>query len=105
MNKTQSWVDLIAISDLEKNDVTPVEFDNRLIAVYDTVTGISASDARCSHAGANLCDGYFDGRNIECPLHQGLFDATTGAAIAAPATRSLKMIETRVHKSMVQIKH
>lgn len=104
MNTSTTWVDLIAVDDLEKNDVTPVEYENKLIAVYDTATGITASDARCSHAGANLCDGYFDGENIECPLHQGLFDASTGAAKAAPATRTLKMYECRVHDNIVQIR-
>jgi len=37
----------------------------------DTVDGIYVSDSRWTHAGANLCDGYFEGKHIECPLHQG----------------------------------
>lgn len=104
MNDSDIWDDLIAVDELEKGDVTPVNFNNRLLAVYDTIDGIFASDARCSHAGANLCDGYFDGRNIECPLHQGLFDARTGTAKAAPATRPLKMYDVRIKNEMVQIK-
>ncbi|MFK8080745.1 MAG: Rieske 2Fe-2S domain-containing protein [Granulosicoccus sp.] len=98
------WCDLVAVDALEENDVTPVSFNNRLLAVYDTQAGVTVSDARCTHAGANLCDGYFDGRHIECPLHQGLFDAVTGEARAAPVTRALKMYPSRVHKGMVQVK-
>lgn len=98
------WCDLIAVERLEQKDVTPVEFNGRLLAVYDTQAGITVSDARCTHAGANLCDGYFDGRNIECPLHQGLFDAISGQAKAAPVVRPLKMHTSRVHQGVVQIK-
>lgn len=98
------WQSIIALADLEPNDATPVNHRGQLLAVYDTRNGITVSDARCPHAGADLCDGYFDGVNIECPLHQGLFDATSGVAKAAPANRPLRMIECRVHDGMVQIR-
>ncbi|MCL4129874.1 UNVERIFIED_CONTAM: hypothetical protein GTU68_062111 [Idotea baltica] len=99
----EQWQDLISVDELEPGDVTPVAHGAKTLAVYDTKTGITVSDARCTHAGANLCDGYFDGKFIECPLHQGLFDATTGQAKAAPVTRALKMIRSRVHHGVVQI--
>ncbi|MFT5896768.1 MAG: nitrite reductase/ring-hydroxylating ferredoxin subunit [bacterium] len=100
----ESWHSIIALSELEIEDVTQVNHDKLTLAVYDTKDGVFVSDARCTHAGANLCDGYFDGKNIECPLHQGLFDARTGMAKAAPATRALKMYESRVRDGHVQIK-
>ncbi len=100
---SEHWAFLIDLASLEKNDATAVEFNNRLLAVFDTVQGIFVSDARCTHAGANLCDGYFDGRFIECPLHQGLFDATTGSAVAAPVTRNLRMYKHRTINGKIQI--
>ena len=81
-----------------------VTFNKRTLAVYDTEDGITVSDARCTHAGANLCDGYFDGKSIECPLHQGLFDCKTGAALAKPAIRPIKVFEARIRNGMLQFK-
>lgn len=104
MTRRDTWIDLIRLCDLEPQDVTPVVIDNKTYAVYDAVDGIFVSDARCTHAGANLCDGYFNGRYIECPLHQGLFDATTGKACAAPVVRPLKMFESRIRGDQIQIK-
>lgn len=98
------WRDLIAVADLEPGDVTPVTFEGRALAVYDGRDGVTVSHARCTHGAANLCDGYFDGRRIECPLHQGLFDARTGAALAAPARVPLRMVEARVADGMVQVR-
>lgn len=101
---SDDWHNLIKLSELEAGDVTAVRFGQSVLAVFDGNNGISVSDARCTHAGANLCDGYFDGRYIECPLHQGLFDCVTGAAKAAPVVKPLKVYESRVHNAMVQIR-
>lgn len=103
MSREKTWQDLIAVDALEKGDVTPVTLGTRELAVYDLADGVTVSLARCTHGAANLCDGYFDGRRIECPLHQGLFDARTGEAIAAPARVKLRMVEARVSAGMVQV--
>ena len=101
--KTKSWKNLINVSDLEVGDVTPVTFGTREIAVFDAEDGIFVSLSRCTHGAANVCDGYFDGTYIECPLHQGLFDVRTGEAKAAPARVPLRMINCRVIEKVVQI--
>ncbi len=94
---------MIAVSDLEPGDATPVTLGARELAVFDAVGGVFVALARCTHGAANLCDGHFDGTFIECPLHQGLFDVRTGAPRAAPARVPLRMFETRIVDGMVQI--
>jgi len=98
------WRDVIAMNELEKDWVTRVEVGRKTIAVYDTPSGIYASLALCTHAGADLCDGYFDDHVIECPLHQGAFDVRDGKPVAAPATRPLQVLEVRVRDGMVQVR-
>jgi len=98
------WHDIIAVEALERNWVTRVAVGRRLIAVYDSPSGILASLALCNHGGADLCDGYFDGHVIECPLHQGAFDVRDGRPVAAPATRPMKVLPVRVRDGMVQIR-
>ncbi len=98
------WADLIAIGELEPGDVTPATHDGEKLAVYDARDGIRVTAARCSHGGASLVDGYFDGFIIECPLHQGCFDIRDGRARGKPATRPIKVYEARVSNGMVQIK-
>ena len=100
----RQWRDLVPQAALETGWVTRVDMGPRRIAVYDTPSGIYASLALCNHGGADLCDGYFDGHVIECPLHQGAFDVRSGAPVAAPATRPMRVFETRVEAGMVQIR-
>ena len=102
MATEKPWRDVIEVSKLESNWVTRVEIGPRLIAVYDTPSGVYASLALCNHGGANLCDGYFDGHVIECPLHQGAFDVRDGNPVSAPATRAMRVFETRIENGMVR---
>jgi len=99
----KTWQSVIAATELENRWVTRVTLGTRLIALYDTPSGVYASLALCNHGGADLCDGYFDKHIIECPLHQGAFDVRDGRPISAPATRPMKTFETRLDNGMVQI--
>ncbi len=103
MSRDKTWTDLISVNELEKDWVTPVTLGARQFAVYDTPDGVCVSLALCTHGGANLCDGYFDGHIIECPLHQGYFDVRDGKALGAPATRPLRTFEARTDNGLVQI--
>lgn len=97
------WQDLIALTSLRKNWVTRVDFGRRPLAVFDTPTGIYVSLALCNHGGADLCDGYFDGHIIECPLHQGAFDVRDGSPVETPATRPMRTFPARIKDGMVQV--
>ncbi|MEY8827855.1 non-heme iron oxygenase ferredoxin subunit [Sedimentitalea sp. XS_ASV28] len=98
------WQDAIPVADLESGWVTRVTVGRRPVAVYDTPSGLYASLALCNHGGADLCDGYFDGHVIECPLHQGAFDVRDGKPVAAPATKPMRVLELRVRDDMVQVR-
>ena len=101
--RQRAWQDLIELNKIEEGYVTKVTFGTKDLAIYDAKAGIFVSMSRCTHGAANLCDGYFDGTYIECPLHQGLFDVRTGEAKAVPARVALKMIECRVEDGIIQI--
>ena len=104
MTAERPWRDAIAVEDLEKGWVTRVAVGRHTLAIYDTPSGIFASLALCNHGGADLCDGYFDRHVIECPLHQGAFDVRTGAPVSAPATRKMRVFETRVVAGRVEVR-
>ena len=102
--REKTWQVVIKANALENHWVTRVAVGARLIALYDTPSGIYASPASCNHGGADLCDGYFDGHIIECPLHQGAFDVRDGRPVCAPATRFMQVLETKVENGMVLVR-
>jgi naphthalene 1,2-dioxygenase system ferredoxin subunit len=74
---TMTWVDAAAVDDVPSDDVVGIEVQGRDIALYGTDDGIHATDNICTHGHARLCDGFLEGHEIECPLHQGRFDVRT----------------------------
>lgn len=104
MTSAKPWRDVLPVARLEPNWVTRVQVGSRMIALYDTPSGVFASLALCNHGGADLCDGYFDEHVIECPLHQGAFDVRDGQPVSAPAVRPMRVFETRVENGVVQVR-
>ncbi len=100
----EDWTDLMPHAELASGWVTRVDMGGRAFAVYDAPSGVYVSLALCNHGGADLCDGYFDGHVIECPLHQGAFDVRDGRPVDTPATRPMKTFPARVLNGMVQIR-
>jgi len=50
------------------------------IAVFRTRSGaVYASQASCPHKGGPLADGLLGGASVVCPLHEKVFDLTTGS--------------------------
>jgi Na+-transporting NADH:ubiquinone oxidoreductase subunit F len=60
-------------------------------AIYRTFDGrLYASAARCTHANAQLTDGFLQGVCIECPKHNGRFDIRDGAVRRPPPRAPLQ---------------
>jgi len=59
------------------------------VLVAHTVAGLLATDDRCPHMSAPLSQGRLDGCLVDCPLHSGRFDLSTGDVVRFPTTGGL----------------
>ena len=75
----------------------------REIALYGVDGEVYATDNLCSHGRARLCDGFLEGHEIECPLHQGRIDVRDGQPTGAPITKPVKSYPVRVEGGRVWI--
>ena len=82
---SESWQDVGSLEDFAATDAFAIEVAGREIALYLCDGVVFATDNRCTHGDARLCDGFIEGHEIECPYHQGRFDIRTGEATLAPA--------------------
>jgi naphthalene 1,2-dioxygenase ferredoxin component len=96
-----SWIDALAAEDLPMDDVLGLVVAGRDIAVYTVGDEIYATDNTCTHGQARLCDGFFDGHEIECPLHQGKFDVRDGRPMCDPVTLPLRSYPVKIEGSRV----
>lgn len=64
---------------------------------------VFATQDTCTHGRASLADGYLIGDEVECPLHQGMFNVRTGQPTAAPCTVPLKTYAVDVRDGVIHV--
>jgi naphthalene 1,2-dioxygenase ferredoxin component len=99
--KTENWTDVAALDAVPEDDVIGISIAGKEIALYAVEGKIYATDNLCTHGAARLSDGFLEGREIECPLHQGKFDVCTGQAMCAPLTQDIKIYSTRIDNNRI----
>lgn len=98
---TEEWTDAAALGDVPADDVIGMIVAGRDLALYSAQGEIYATDNLCTHGQARLCDGFLDGHEIECPLHQGKFDVRTGQPTCAPVTEAIRSYPVKIEGGRV----
>ena len=98
---TTNWVDAMSTDDLRADDVMCIAVAGRDIAIHAVDGAVYATDNVCTHGHARLCDGFLDGHEIECPLHQGKFDVRSGAPTCAPVTDAIRSYPVKIEGGRV----
>jgi naphthalene 1,2-dioxygenase system ferredoxin subunit len=96
-----TWTDALSTDDLPSDDVIGLAVAGRDIAVYTVGDEVYATDNLCTHGNARLCDGFLEGHEIECPLHQGKFDVRDGRPTCSPVTEALRSYPVKIEGGRV----
>ncbi len=98
---SDNWIDVTAADDVPEDDVIGIDIAGKSLALYQVEGEIYATDNICTHGNARLCDGFLEGHEIECPLHQGKFDIRNGKAMCAPLTEDIRTYPVKIEGSRV----
>ncbi len=98
---SENWIDVTAAEAVPEDDVIGIDIAGKSLALYQVEGEIYATDNICTHGNARLCDGFLEGHEIECPLHQGKFDIRNGKAMCAPLTEDVRTYPVRIEGSRV----
>ena len=98
-----AWTAVATLDDFAASDAIAVVVAGKEIAIFLVDGAVFATANRCTHGDARLCDGWVEGHEIECPLHQGRFDVRNGAATGAPAEVSLATYPARLAGDRVEL--
>jgi len=101
---SDQWIDAAALADVPQGDVIGVLVAGKDIALYEVEGQVFATDNICTHGHARMSDGFLEGHEIECPLHQGKFDVCSGKALCAPLTEDIKNYVVRIENRRVMLK-
>ena len=98
---SSEWIGAAGETELWDGAGISVLVQGRDIALFRIGDAVYATDNLCTHGHARLCDGFIEGHEIECPLHQGRFDLRSGQPTCAPATEPVKTYPVRIEGGRV----
>ena len=83
-----TWIDIGAIDDIPLRGARKVKTREGCIAVFRTdETTVYATSNTCPHKQGPLNEGIVHDKKVTCPLHNWVFDLTTGEALGADEGR------------------
>jgi naphthalene 1,2-dioxygenase system ferredoxin subunit len=96
-----NWIELAVVEAIPEDDVIGIDAGGKSFALYMVDGEVYVTDNICTHGNARLCDGFLEGHEIECPLHQGKFDIRNGKAMCAPLTEDVKTYPVKIEGTRV----
>ena len=100
---TENWVQVAKLDDVPEDSTFVVSVAGEPVCLYNLGGTIYATHDICTHAHASLAEGFIDGENIECPLHQGLFHIPTGKAVGPPVEEDLRVYPVKVEGDQILV--
>jgi naphthalene 1,2-dioxygenase system ferredoxin subunit len=91
-----NWRRVARASDVPAGEARRVVLDGIEIALCNVAGELYAVDDVCTHAYASLSEGLLCGAEIECPLHGGRFDVTSGRALGGIVSEDLRRFVLKV---------
>jgi len=90
-----AWKRVCRADEIADGSARQIKGDNP-IAVFHVGDEFFATDDTCTHAKFSLADGYIEGEEVVCALHEARFCLRTGRALSFPAVVPLRTYPVRV---------
>ena len=98
-----NWVYVCEKDEIDLEDLKRLDQGDRTFCIYHIDEGFYATDGLCTHESVHLEEGLVMDGEIECPMHQGIFDIKTGKAKSPPACIDLKTFPVKVENNKIYI--
>lgn len=90
------WHRVASFGELDEDEPEHARVGDYLIGIYKLGDRVYAIDDVCTHEFAVLSEGFVEGEEIECPLHQARFHIPTGKVTALPAEEDVRTYPVKV---------
>ncbi|MDP2451655.1 MULTISPECIES: non-heme iron oxygenase ferredoxin subunit [unclassified Polaromonas] len=100
---TEVFIPVLDFAEIPEGQSRRCQLEGKDVALFHVEGCIYATQDECTHGRASLADGYLIGDEVECPLHQGMFNVRTGAVTAAPCTQALRTYAVAVRDGVIHL--
>tara|TARA_Y100000590_G_scaffold348099_1_gene398953 strand:+ start:777 stop:1088 length:312 start_codon:yes stop_codon:yes gene_type:complete len=97
------WIFVCEKDDIDFEDLKRFDYANKTYCIYSIKEGFFATDGMCTHEDVHLEDGLVIDNEIECPMHQGIFNIKTGKVIQDPPCEDLKTYPIKIENNKIYI--
>lgn len=98
-----NWKTVCKTDQVEEEIPYSAKLDGKEIGIYYLDGEYYALEDVCPHAYALLSEGFVENGQVECPLHEAVFDIKTGKCLREPADRDIKVLPLRIINGEVQL--
>ena len=98
-----NWIYVCEKNEVDFEDLKRFDHNNKTYCIYNIEDGFFATDGFCTHEDVHLEDGLVTDDEIECPMHQGIFNIKTGAVIQDPPCEDLRTYAVKLEEEKIYI--
>ena len=98
-----TWTAVGERSAVEPESPLGVKVGDTDIGIYDVDGALYAIENICPHAHSLLTEGFAEGCEIECPLHNAVFDVTNGKHLRGEPCRDVKTFPVRIVEGRIEV--
>ena len=99
----ENWIYVCEADSIEVEDLKRFDHEKDTYCIYRLEDGYYATDGNCTHEEFHLEDGLVTEDEIECPMHQGIFNIKTGKVIQDPPCDDLKTYPIKIESDKIYI--
>ena len=99
----ENWHLVGTTDNMEVEDILRFDHGDKTFCIYMLDDGFYTTDGICTHETVHLEDGIVMDNEVECPMHQGVFDIKTGKAVSPPACDDLKTYPVKIEDNNIYI--
>ena len=98
------WSQVGSVSKIKVDQPLSVEVNGISIGIYQIGEEYHAIEDVCPHAFAILTEGFIEGCEVECPLHEATFNITNGKLLSGPADRDLQTFPVKTEGGQILVR-
>lgn len=97
------WTAVGTRDQVEPDNPLAAKVGELAVGIYDVDGDLHAVEDVCPHAQAMLTQGFTEGCEVECPLHNATFDVTSGKHLRGEPCRDIKTFPVRLVDGRIEV--
>ena len=97
------WIKACGTEQITKGQMRAFDHGDKKILLANLGGKIFATDRTCTHAEADLSEGFLGEQGVRCPLHLSVFELDGGRPLNPPAEAALRTYNVKIDQNQIYV--